>query len=322
MRAFVASLVGRTIHTLTGSPNTVLRVETDDVIVGTTRSPDGQPVPTQWVQNVADKLYAQGHLRMTPAETNHRSAFMGAVHVLLDDVEQDPGDPQRLRVAKIASRPPHVPFVDEELVLMLDLFIDQRDGIPRDVEELARFLAHRMFPGGGGQPGHFRTTEGVAAATRRWAAFADEDSPYEKRQSYEPIWAQYGRDRIALKARVGELRGGWQDGAVPEWATREGAAKAVTHLARERSAKLVEQRKTHAEKPLRCEVCAFDFEATYGRLGADFIEAHHTNPLSDGERTTKAEDLALVCANCHRMLHRETPPLTIEALRARLQEER
>jgi hypothetical protein len=56
---------------------------------------------------------------------------------------------------------------------------------------------------------------------------------------------------------------------------------------------------------IKCECCSFDFKATYGVHGIGFIECHHTNPISNGKRITKIEDLALVCSNCHRMLHRQ-----------------
>ena len=45
-------------------------------------------------------------------------------------------------------------------------------------------------------------------------------------------------------------------------------------------------------------------------------ECHHTVPVSEygsGART-QLRDLALVCANCHRMLHRRRPWLTIDEL--------
>ena len=57
--------------------------------------------------------------------------------------------------------------------------------------------------------------------------------------------------------------------------------------------------------PLRCEVCAFDFAGVYGLLGKDYIEVHHITPLHiSGTRETKLDDLACLCANCHRMCHR------------------
>lgn len=68
---------------------------------------------------------------------------------------------------------------------------------------------------------------------------------------------------------------------------------------------------------LRCEVCTIDFQETYGEIGAGFIEAHHRVPVHqlDGINRTKLADLALVCSNCHRMLHRAAPQLTVEELR-------
>lgn len=57
---------------------------------------------------------------------------------------------------------------------------------------------------------------------------------------------------------------------------------------------------------LRCEVpgCGFDFGATYGELGHGFAVVHHLDPIGDGGvRRTRLEDLAVVCANCHAMVH-------------------
>ena len=67
---------------------------------------------------------------------------------------------------------------------------------------------------------------------------------------------------------------------------------------------------------LECEACAFDFAGAFGELGEGFIEAHHRVPVHklDGTVKTKAQDLALVCPNCHRMLHRSDPHLSVEEL--------
>ncbi|KES07107.1 HNH endonuclease [Streptomyces toyocaensis] len=60
--------------------------------------------------------------------------------------------------------------------------------------------------------------------------------------------------------------------------------------------------------PLRCEVCTFDFARTYGELGDGYIEVHHVTPLHvAGARETRLDDLACLCANCHRMCHRSRP---------------
>jgi 5-methylcytosine-specific restriction protein A len=54
-------------------------------------------------------------------------------------------------------------------------------------------------------------------------------------------------------------------------------------------------------------VCGFDFAGVYGPRGSNFCEVHHLKPLSDvhSEVETRLQDLAIVCSNCHRMLHRE-----------------
>lgn len=82
------------------------------------------------------------------------------------------------------------------------------------------------------------------------------------------------------------------------------------HLCRERNSIIVGLAKARAYRQFNgrvlCNCCDFDFYATYGNHGLNFIEAHHIVPIgTGGERITKVEDLALVCPNCHRMLHRK-----------------
>jgi len=68
----------------------------------------------------------------------------------------------------------------------------------------------------------------------------------------------------------------------------------------------------------KCSVCCFDFEKEYGILGKGFIHIHHIIPISDSGRAYRVDpinDLRPVCPNCHSMLHRRNPPLTIDELR-------
>lgn len=84
----------------------------------------------------------------------------------------------------------------------------------------------------------------------------------------------------------------------------EGGLALAIHLSRERDRTLIARFKESLTS-FSCCVCGFDFERTYGRLGAEFIEAHHVRPLGEGgERETRITDLRPVCSNCHRMLHR------------------
>ena len=67
-----------------------------------------------------------------------------------------------------------------------------------------------------------------------------------------------------------------------------------------------------------CRVCGFDFEKQYGDIGRNFIEVHHRTEISSysGEKhkVDYINDLIPVCSNCHSMLHRTKPALSIEAL--------
>jgi 5-methylcytosine-specific restriction endonuclease McrA len=81
--------------------------------------------------------------------------------------------------------------------------------------------------------------------------------------------------------------------------------KVVTsHLHRERSGYLAGERKRHDD--YECQVCGLRFEDAYGKIGESFAEAHHRIPLHRlrGKVKTRLEDLATVCANRHRMLHK------------------
>ncbi|MFJ6754357.1 HNH endonuclease [Streptomyces sp. NPDC091273] len=88
----------------------------------------------------------------------------------------------------------------------------------------------------------------------------------------------------------------------------EGRLLARWAISRERNPMLRKRKIDQVRKlglPLRCAVCTFDFHSAYGALGNGYIEVHHVLPLHiSGPRETNLNDLALLCANCHRMCHR------------------
>jgi len=72
-----------------------------------------------------------------------------------------------------------------------------------------------------------------------------------------------------------------------------------------------------------CTVCAFDFKKTYGTHGEGFIHVHHLNPLAEtrgAHRLDPVRDMRPVCPNCHAMLHRKKPLLSIEELQAMMEQ--
>jgi 5-methylcytosine-specific restriction protein A len=74
---------------------------------------------------------------------------------------------------------------------------------------------------------------------------------------------------------------------------------------------------------LKCKVCGFDFEEVYGEWGVGFIEVHHLQSLASNEgkevETNPETDLTVLCANCHRMVHKKKGiTLTIEELKSKM----
>jgi 5-methylcytosine-specific restriction protein A len=73
----------------------------------------------------------------------------------------------------------------------------------------------------------------------------------------------------------------------------------------------------------RCQACDLDFEERYGEIGKGFIEAHHLKPIStleEGVAVTYdvAADFAVLCANCHRMIHRSDDPSNLSLFKKNL----
>lgn len=71
---------------------------------------------------------------------------------------------------------------------------------------------------------------------------------------------------------------------------------------------------------LQCECCNLDFGKQYGEIGEGFIEVHHMIPLSSlTPESYKAynikKDFAVLCPNCHRMIHRLPDPSDLETLK-------
>jgi len=98
----------------------------------------------------------------------------------------------------------------------------------------------------------------------------------------------------------------------------EDASRLRIHKRIERNAKLVDQVKRALGYV--CQVCHTDFGARYGDIGKGYIEAHHLRPLASlqGQRVAMhpTKDFAVLCANCHRMIHRSGYVDDIERFKA------
>ena len=106
----------------------------------------------------------------------------------------------------------------------------------------------------------------------------------------------------------------------PIMSKSEGKKKIITSYKYERNLKLrTSAIDIHGEN---CMICGFNFEKFYGEWGRGFIEVHHSISLSTYEQekmTNPKEDLIVLCANCHRMVHRKKGiTLTLEELKQKI----
>lgn len=73
---------------------------------------------------------------------------------------------------------------------------------------------------------------------------------------------------------------------------------------------------------LNCQVCGFNYEEVYGNWGKDYIEVHHLIPVSEYKKRQETDpklDLVVLCANCHRMVHRKkNTTLTLQELQSKM----
>jgi len=228
-----------------------------------------------------------------------------------------------------------VAWVEDEIILALDLYLrggplDDADSQVIELSELLRALPihpveirrHPKFRNPNGV--HLKLTNFLAldpsyagAGMGRYSRLDAEvftrfqDQPDRVRELAGAIRA--GSERFPVAAEEGEEE------------AHEGRLLMRQHLHRERNRRLRNQKIQYALKDygrLPCEVCGIEFGEMYGAVGQGFIEIHHRMPLHlSGPRATKLDDLALLCPNCHRVLHRDAS-LTIEELATQVKRSR
>lgn len=228
----------------------------------------------------------------------------------------------------------------DEIILALNLYLSEDrgsiDASNPKVIELSKILNELpLFPDKPDKE-KFRNANGVTLKMANFRAFDPEykgtgmtsGSKLDKQVLEEFYWERKKLRRIAeeikkaaadpvLKSQLGAIE---EDEVTQSESVIEGNIIYKLHKLRERNKQIVLEKKTQVISQLgklACEVCVFDFAVYYGDIGRGYIECHHRTPLAFfGKNTeTRLEDLALVCSNCHRMIHRRIDTISIEDLR-------
>jgi 5-methylcytosine-specific restriction protein A len=238
--------------------------------------------------------------------------------------------------------PRNAPWSRDELVLALDLYMSNPASPPGKgssaVTELSALLNQLGTLTGAAKESTYRNPNGVYMKMMNFRAI---DPTFTQRGKVGmtrhgkldlEVWDEFVGKREVLRREAGVIRkivttpalaqqvvfaGGSDDVSA-----QEGGVLLQLHKRYERDRALADKKRNAVAATnngkLQCEACNFDFAERYGSYGSGFIEVHHKKPVHTialGEKT-KLGDLALLCANCHRMVHRSRVPLPVEQLRA------
>ena len=148
--------------------------------------------------------------------------------------------------------------------------------------------------------------------------------PVDWEHNFEPIDIKLGAEPITvlplLDARLQRLEAaiGNTRMHIQEQEALEGQSYKAETTFRKRCRALIEAKKANSNG--QCEACGFSFEKRYGSLSGDCLIAHHINPIGQrhGSSKTTLDDIALLCPNCHVVVHTQNPPMSLEVLRKRL----
>jgi len=221
----------------------------------------------------------------------------------------------------------------DELLLALDLYFREgTNASPKSLLELSNLLRQQSPHRDLVVDPSFRSPGSVGYKLANFAAF---DPAFKGKGATNggrgdlEVWTLFAGDHNGVADIAKAIRGNLPflssvNGAVHEWEddefeAPEGRVLTRAHQARERDPKLARRKKESTLRrtgQLECEACGFDFVRTYGGRGHGFIECHHIRPLSmlRPDAKTKLTDLALLCSNCHRMIHRGKPWLSVKEI--------
>ncbi len=226
----------------------------------------------------------------------------------------------------------------DEVILALNLYFDENRGTIESnnpkIIELSELLNKLPIHSNRPDEEKFRNPNGVTLKLGNFLAL-DPNYSGKGMESYskldEAVFNEYFENLIELRGVADGIKKvtlslnystnvSFIESDDIEENVREGKVLYKMHKVRERDRKIISKKKAKvfSEKgKLECECCGFDFEKTYGELGKGFIECHHIVPLNkfSDSKETKLEDLALVCSNCHRMLHNRISEVSVSDLR-------
>lgn len=204
----------------------------------------------------------------------------------------------------------------EEVILALDLYNQLNGSIPGPNDERVIALSEELrslpYHREASKVASFRNPAGVAFKLQNIRQVASgQGLPHTARTDRE-VWNDFGSNKAATTTAAARIRNGIQIARIDtpqdeDFEFAEGRAVTEAHKRIERNKSIRRKLLTTrlAAGTLQCDLCACTGEHLDKSVRESIFEAHHTRPISEtGEVKTKLSDMALVCANCHRLIHR------------------
>ncbi|TPI63951.1 hypothetical protein FJ417_03345 [Mesorhizobium sp. B3-1-7] len=227
----------------------------------------------------------------------------------------------------------------DELILALDLYLKSRPSPPgkdsAEIAQLSELLRRIGLTLGASDSTTYRNANGVYMKLMNFRSL-DPDYTNGGRVGLKAagkgdveVWNEFSGDAGRLSGTAAAIRAAIQDDELsitiagePEIVEAiEGRVLTRLHRSRERRPELVAAKKKSVIREtggLRCEACDTDLLNTYAGFGSAAAEVHHLRPLHTLTHAAKTtlKDLALLCANCHKVVHSSREWLSVDQVRA------
>lgn len=205
----------------------------------------------------------------------------------------------------------------EETILALELYFALQGQVPSEddgrVRELSALLRRLPFHAPAAKRDSFRNSAGVVFKLQNLRQVATGRGLANVSALDRSIWEELGANPGRTRQLASGIRAAihWAEKAPPDFDLEsefpEGRLMTILHSWRERDRglrhKLLMTRIRSG--PLACEMCGTVSFSSRPELEDAMFEVHHLVPLAcSGQRITRLSEVALLCANCHRLIHR------------------
>lgn len=210
---------------------------------------------------------------------------------------------------------PH--WTRDETILALELYFDCAGKVPSGSDQrviaLSELIRQLPYHAEASKRDSFRNGDGVAFKLQNLRQVATGRGLGNVSEMDRRVWSELGSHPETVRQIAKVIRGNITTLEAMPYEKQsedeeffEGRVATIVHTRRERCPKLrsrlIELRRR--ENGLACEICDTAGPAASRALAEAVFETHHIIPLSaTTERKTRLTDLALLCANCHKLIH-------------------